>query len=155
MKKSHKITGGGGVQLQLVETGNSKGRSIMFIHGFSQCWPAWSRQMSSDLADDYRLVAMDMRVMAFQISLARATMTRNCGLMTSTRPYRLWDWIIRSSVVGHMDHLSSSTILGITARIASAVSTSSVPLRSSVVTRRCRFSRLSFSASYQVSLPRM
>jgi len=61
MKKSHKITGGGGIQLQLVETGNSKGRSIMFIHGFSQCWLAWSRQMSSDLADDYRLVAMDMR----------------------------------------------------------------------------------------------
>src|SRR5258705_3177030 len=61
MMKSHKITGGGGIQLHLVETGNSKGRPIMFIHGFSQCWLAWSRQMYSDLADDYRLVAMDMR----------------------------------------------------------------------------------------------
>jgi non-heme chloroperoxidase len=59
--KSHKITGGGGTQLHVVETGNSKGRPIMFIHGFSQSWLAWSRQMSSDLADDYRLVAMDMR----------------------------------------------------------------------------------------------
>jgi non-heme chloroperoxidase len=61
MMKSHKIEGGGGTQLHLVEAGNSRGRPIMFIHGFSQCRLAWSRQMSSDLADDYRLVAMDMR----------------------------------------------------------------------------------------------
>ena len=61
MMKSHKITGGGGIQLHLVETGNSRGRPIMFIHGFSQCWLAWSRQLSSDLADGYRLIAMDMR----------------------------------------------------------------------------------------------
>ena len=61
MMKSHKITGGGGIQLHLVETGNSRGRPIIFIHGFSQCRLAWRRQMSSALADDYRLVAMDMR----------------------------------------------------------------------------------------------
>ncbi len=61
MMKSHKVTGGGGVKLHIVETGNSRGRPIVFIHGFSQCWLAWKRQMSSDLADDYRLVAMDMR----------------------------------------------------------------------------------------------
>ena len=60
--KSHRITGGGGVQLHLVETGNSSGRPIFFIHGFSQCWLAWNRQLSSDLAKDYRLVAMDMNV---------------------------------------------------------------------------------------------
>src|SRR5215207_10438776 len=59
--KSHTITGGGGVRLHLVEAGNYSGRPILFIHGFSQCSLAWSRQMSSDLADDYRLVAMDMR----------------------------------------------------------------------------------------------
>ena len=59
--KGHKITGGGGIQLNLVETGNSRGRPILFIHGTSQCWLTWSRQMSSDLADDYRLVAMDLR----------------------------------------------------------------------------------------------
>jgi non-heme chloroperoxidase len=59
--KSHKITGGGGIRLHLAETGNSTGRPILFIHGFSQCWLAWSRQLSSDLADSYRLVAMDMR----------------------------------------------------------------------------------------------
>ena len=59
--KSHRITGGGGLKLHVVEVGNSRGRPILFIHGFSQCWLAWSRQLSSDLADDYRLVAIDMR----------------------------------------------------------------------------------------------
>jgi pimeloyl-ACP methyl ester carboxylesterase len=58
---STRVTGGGGVQLHVAEAGNPRGRPIVFIHGFSQCWLAWSRQMSSDLADDYRLVAMDMR----------------------------------------------------------------------------------------------
>jgi non-heme chloroperoxidase len=55
------ITGGAGTQIHLVETGNPRGRSILFIHGFSQCRLAWGRQLNSDLAADYRLVAMDMR----------------------------------------------------------------------------------------------
>src|SRR6266516_3065965 len=59
--QSQEVMGGGGVQLHVVGTGNPTGRPILFIHGFSQCWLAWARQMSSDLADDYRLVAMDMR----------------------------------------------------------------------------------------------
>jgi non-heme chloroperoxidase len=50
--KTHRITGGGGTQLHLVETGNPTGRPILFIHGFSQCGLAWSRQVNSDLADD-------------------------------------------------------------------------------------------------------
>ncbi|HWR49963.1 MAG TPA: alpha/beta hydrolase, partial [Bryobacteraceae bacterium] len=59
--KSHKVTGGGGVQLHVVETGNPTGYPILFIHGVSQCWLAWSRQMNSELAQDHRLVAMDLR----------------------------------------------------------------------------------------------
>jgi non-heme chloroperoxidase len=59
--KSLRIAGGGGVQLHVTETGTTSGRPILFIHGTSQCWRNWSRQMSSDLADDYRLVAMDLR----------------------------------------------------------------------------------------------
>lgn len=59
--KDHLIRGGGGTQLHLVETGNVAGRSIVFIHGVSQCWLTWIRQMNSELARDYRLVAMDMR----------------------------------------------------------------------------------------------
>ena len=59
--KHHTITGGQGVQLHVVETGDPSGRPIVFIHGFSQCWLSWSRQLNSDLADRYRLVAMDLR----------------------------------------------------------------------------------------------
>ena len=59
--KSQHIAGGGGTRLHVVETGNPQGRPILFIHGFSQCWLAWSRQLHSELAKDHRLVAMDMR----------------------------------------------------------------------------------------------
>lgn len=59
--KSHRISGGGGVQLHFVETGNTRGRPILFIHGFSQCQLTWSRQLNSDLAATYRLLGMDMR----------------------------------------------------------------------------------------------
>jgi pimeloyl-ACP methyl ester carboxylesterase len=55
------VTGGAGTRLHIVEAGNPRGRPIVFLHGFSQSWLAWRRQMSSDLADDYRLVAMDLR----------------------------------------------------------------------------------------------
>jgi non-heme chloroperoxidase len=61
MLKHHEIPGGQGVRLHVVETGNPAGPPLLFIHGFSQCWLAWSRQLSSDLADTFRLVAMDMR----------------------------------------------------------------------------------------------
>src|SRR4030081_1220662 len=59
--KSHMIAGGGGIQLHLVETGNARGRSFLFIHGLSQRSLAWTRQMNSELAENYRLVAMDIR----------------------------------------------------------------------------------------------
>src|SRR5207253_6376895 len=59
--KHHTIMGGGGSRLHLIETGNPRGQSILFLHGFSQCSLAWGRQLSSDLAHNYRLVAMDLR----------------------------------------------------------------------------------------------
>lgn len=59
--KAQKVIGGGGIQLHVEETGNRKGRPILFIHGFSQCRLAWAKQMNSDLAKDFRLVAMDIR----------------------------------------------------------------------------------------------
>jgi pimeloyl-ACP methyl ester carboxylesterase len=55
------ITGGGGVRLHVAETGHPSGRPILFVHGFSQSWLTWRRQMFSDLANDYRLVALDLR----------------------------------------------------------------------------------------------
>jgi non-heme chloroperoxidase len=59
--KSHRITGGGGVQLHVVEAGNPQGRPILFIHGTSQCWLQWSRQFNSRLGGDHQLVALDLR----------------------------------------------------------------------------------------------
>jgi pimeloyl-ACP methyl ester carboxylesterase len=59
--KSHEITGGGGVHLHVVEAGNPLGRPILFVHGLSQCWLQWSRQLDSNLIEDHRLVALDMR----------------------------------------------------------------------------------------------
>jgi pimeloyl-ACP methyl ester carboxylesterase len=59
--QNHTILGGEGVHLHLVESGNPRGRPILFLHGLSQCWLTWQRQLESDLADDYRLVAMDLR----------------------------------------------------------------------------------------------
>ena len=34
--ENHRITGGGGIQLHVVKTGNSSRRPIMFIHGMLQ-----------------------------------------------------------------------------------------------------------------------
>ncbi len=59
--QSHKIIGGGGTRIHVIEAGNSRGRPILFVHGFSQCSLCWQRQFNSDLADDFRLVALDLR----------------------------------------------------------------------------------------------
>jgi pimeloyl-ACP methyl ester carboxylesterase len=59
--KSRRIKGGGGAELHVIEAGNPAGRPIVFIHGFSQSANSWSRQVNSDLADDHRIVAMDLR----------------------------------------------------------------------------------------------
>ena len=58
---SHFVVGGGDTRLHVVETGNPQGQPILFIHGFSQCGLSWSRQLHSDLAQQHRLVAMDLR----------------------------------------------------------------------------------------------
>jgi non-heme chloroperoxidase len=59
--KHRTVIGGGGTRLHVVETGNPRGQPILFIHGMSQCWLNWERQLGSDLARDHRLIAMDMR----------------------------------------------------------------------------------------------
>lgn len=59
--KTYTITGGGSLKLYVQETGNPEGKAILFIHGLSQCRLAWNKQIHSDLADDFRLIAMDIR----------------------------------------------------------------------------------------------
>jgi non-heme chloroperoxidase len=59
--KHHFFPGAAGVQLHVLEAGNPRGRPILLIHGFSQCSLAWSCQLASDLAHDFRLLAPDLR----------------------------------------------------------------------------------------------
>jgi non-heme chloroperoxidase len=59
--RTHQVQGGAGTRIHVQETGNPAGRPVLFIHGFSQCRLAWNRQLHSDLGDELRLVAMDLR----------------------------------------------------------------------------------------------
>lgn len=59
--KIHTVVGGGSTKLHVREWGKADGPSILFIHGWSQNHLCWRRQYESDLADDYRLVAFDLR----------------------------------------------------------------------------------------------
>jgi len=59
--KSYRVMGGGGTHLHVEETGNKDAQAILFIHGYSQCRLSWSKQMKSELANDFRLVSMDIR----------------------------------------------------------------------------------------------
>lgn len=59
--REHTVTGGGGLRLHVQDAGNPGGQALLFLHGFSQCRLSWMRQYESDLADDFRLVAMDYR----------------------------------------------------------------------------------------------
>ena len=58
---AHTVIGDGGTKLHVQDAGKRAGKPILFIHGFSQCSLAWSKQLNSDLADSFRLVAMDIR----------------------------------------------------------------------------------------------
>jgi len=59
--RSHRIRGGAGCELYVEETGKSDGPPVLMLHGVSQSRLAWRRQMDSALAQDLRLVAMDLR----------------------------------------------------------------------------------------------
>jgi pimeloyl-ACP methyl ester carboxylesterase len=55
------VAGGGGIPLNVVETGNPAGPAILFVHGMSQSYLAWLPQLRSSLARTHRLVAFDLR----------------------------------------------------------------------------------------------
>jgi non-heme chloroperoxidase len=58
---THRIPGGGGTELHVEDTGTAGAPTVLFIHGLSQCGLAWNAQMRSDLADQHRLVTVDLR----------------------------------------------------------------------------------------------
>jgi non-heme chloroperoxidase len=57
----HEVEGGGGLRLHVREWGNADGPPILFIHGWSQNHLCWAKQYESPLADEFRLVAYDLR----------------------------------------------------------------------------------------------
>ena len=59
--KVHAVRGGGGLRLHVREWGNANGVPILFIHGWSQNHLCWAKQYESPLADEFRLVAYDLR----------------------------------------------------------------------------------------------
>ena len=59
--RAHSITGGRGLKLHVREWGKPDAPAILFIHGWSQHHLCWRAQIESPLADDYRLVALDLR----------------------------------------------------------------------------------------------
>jgi|SRR5579884_499073 len=59
--KTYSVSGGADVPLHVVETGSPRGSPIIFLHGVSQCWMQWNRQLNSELAADHRLIAVDLR----------------------------------------------------------------------------------------------
>jgi pimeloyl-ACP methyl ester carboxylesterase len=57
----HTVRGGGGVRLHVREWGQTDAPPIVFIHGWSQNHLCWAKQYESALADEFRLVAYDLR----------------------------------------------------------------------------------------------
>ena len=59
--KGHRVIGGAGFRLHVREWGEPGGPPILFIHGWSQCHLCWKPQYESSLAQEFRLVALDLR----------------------------------------------------------------------------------------------
>ena len=58
--KVHSVIGGG-LRLHVREWGKADGPPILFVHGWSQNHLCWAKQYESALADEFRLVAYDLR----------------------------------------------------------------------------------------------
>jgi pimeloyl-ACP methyl ester carboxylesterase len=57
----HAVTGGGGQILHVREWGRPDGAPVLLIHGWSGNHMCWRHQVTSELADRFRLVALDLR----------------------------------------------------------------------------------------------
>jgi non-heme chloroperoxidase len=56
------VKGYGDVPLVVVQTGNKQGPAILFIHGYSQSYLSWEKQLNDPaLQKDFHLIAFDLR----------------------------------------------------------------------------------------------
>lgn len=60
-ERSEQIVGGGGLSLTVYEAGNVNGPAIVFIHGFTGSHLTWERQFAGPLAEEFHLIAFDLR----------------------------------------------------------------------------------------------
>ena len=58
--KQHTVQGGGGVRLNVVESGQRGAPSLLFLHGISQGYGAWAGQLDA-LAERFHVAAFDLR----------------------------------------------------------------------------------------------
>jgi non-heme chloroperoxidase len=56
-----KVAGGGGVTISVQEWGNPDGHPILFAHAYGMSHLAWLAQVTSHLADEFRLITFDHR----------------------------------------------------------------------------------------------
>lgn len=59
--RAREVRSADGVRLHVREAGPPSGPPILFIHGWSQSWLSWRRQMESPLSQRFRLIAFDLR----------------------------------------------------------------------------------------------
>ncbi len=58
----HQLSAPGGLPINVVETGNRTGEPLLLLHGFSQSYLSWQRQLEDpELQARFRIVAMDLR----------------------------------------------------------------------------------------------
>lgn len=55
------VAGAGGLPLQVIEAGQRGAPGILFIHGSTLSSSSWKQQFDSALAEDFHLVALDLR----------------------------------------------------------------------------------------------
>ncbi|WP_290653099.1 alpha/beta hydrolase [Aquisalimonas sp.] len=60
-KQMTTVGGANNVDLTVYESGNPEGQAIVFIHGFTGNYLVWDSQYSGALAEDFRLIAVDLR----------------------------------------------------------------------------------------------
>jgi len=59
--RRHRIAGGGGVGLHVVDAGPEEAPAIVLVHGWSQHHLSWSKQLSGALTERFRVIAFDLR----------------------------------------------------------------------------------------------
>jgi pimeloyl-ACP methyl ester carboxylesterase len=61
MRRAFTVQTPDGVAIAAQEWGNAQGPEMLLVHGFAQCHLSWWKQVTSALAQDFRIVTYDLR----------------------------------------------------------------------------------------------